>query len=260
MNRNPVKIRLLQGGVAVGTYVAEFYTAGLPGIIAATGADFVIFDYEHSGWATEALRMQIALTRGVGLVPLVNSPGDHYEREGLLLDLGAAGLMVPHVETAEQARTIVTATRYAPAGRRGGSFGIAHDGFRAGNVWETVTDANDSVLIIAKLESRRAIDNAEAILAVPGIDVALVSGFDLSLDMGLMGQLNHPDLAAAGRNVLAICQRLGKVAGCPAYDPETAQRRLAEGYRFIQYSWDIALLQEGLKAGVAAVRAADSAR
>jgi 2-dehydro-3-deoxyglucarate aldolase/4-hydroxy-2-oxoheptanedioate aldolase len=254
MNRNPVKARLEKGGVAVGTYVAEFYTAGLPGIIAATGADFVIFDYEHSGWATETLRTQIALTRGVGMVPIVNPPGERYEREGLLLDLGALGLMIPHVDTAEQAQAIVGATRYPPAGRRGGSFGIAHDGYRTGVVRETVTDANDSVLIIVKLESRRAIDNAEAILAVPGVDVALVSGFDLSLDMGLMGHLDHPDLAAAGQKVLALCRRLGKVAGCPAYDADTARRLVAEGYRFIQYSWDIALIQEALRVGVAAVR------
>src|SRR5262249_14653680 len=155
-----------------------------------------------------------------------------------------------------QASAIVAATRYAPQGRRGGSFGIAHDGYRTGDTVRTVEDANDSVLIVAKLESRRAIENAEAILSVPGIDVALVSGFDLSLDMGLKGELGHSDLAAAGRKVLALCQKLGKAAGCPAYDTDTARRRVAEGYRFIQYSWDIALLQEGLKVGVAAVRGA----
>jgi len=254
MNRNPVKSRLQQGHVVVGTYVAEFFTAGLPGIIAATGADFVIFDYEHSGWATETLRTQIALARGLGLVPLVNSPGERYEREGLLLDLGALGLMVPHVETAEQARAIVAATRYAPEGRRGGAFGIAHDGFRVAGIAATIADANDSVLIIAKLESGRAIENAEAILSVPGIDVALVSGYDLSLDMGLSGEIAHPRMVAAIEKVRELCRTLGKTAGCPAYDSETARRRVAEGYRFIQYSWDIGLIQEGLKAGVAAVR------
>src|SRR5439155_17756231 len=216
MNRNPVKSRLQRGDVVVGTYVAEFYTAGLPGIVAATGADFVIFDYEHSGWATETLRTQIALARGLGLVPIVNSPGEGYEREGLLLDLGARGLMVPHVETAEQARAIVAATRYAPDGTRGGAFGIAHDGYRADDIAETIADANDSVLIGAKLESRRAIDNVEAILSVPGIDVALVSGFDLSLDMGLSGRITHPDMVSAAEKVRGVCGKLGKTVGCAA--------------------------------------------
>jgi 2-keto-3-deoxy-L-rhamnonate aldolase RhmA len=216
----------------------------------------VIFDYEHSGWASEALRTQIALARGAGLVPLVNSPGGRYEREGLLLDLGALGLMVPHVETAEEAAAVVRATRYAPEGRRGGSFGIAHDGYRQGNVPRIIEDANDSVLIVAKLESSRAIENAEAILAVPGIDVALVSSHDLSLDLGLAGDLAHPTMVAAAARVLALSRALGKTAGCAAFDRDTARRRVAEGYRFIQYSWDIGLLQAGLEEGVAAVRGA----
>jgi 2-keto-3-deoxy-L-rhamnonate aldolase RhmA len=255
MNRNAVKRRLAEGGIAVGTYVAEFYTAGLGGIVAAAGADFVIFDYEHSGWATESLRTQIALARGAGLVPIVNSPGERYEREGVLLDMGAQGLMVPHVAAADQACAIVAATRYAPAGHRGGAFGMAHDGFRMDDVRGTIADANDSILIVAKLESRLAIENAEAILTIPGIDVALVTAFDLSLDLGVPGEVAHPAIIEAMERVKRLCLDLGKTAGCAVFDPASARRRVAEGYRFIQYSWDIGLLQEGLRAGVAALRA-----
>jgi 2-keto-3-deoxy-L-rhamnonate aldolase RhmA len=254
MNNNTVKQRLEAGEVVVGPYIGEFYTAGLAGIVAACGADFVIFDYEHSGWGTEALRTQLALARGAGLVPIVNSPGEQFEREGLLLDMGALGLMVPHVRTARQAEAIVAATRYAPQGNRGGAFGIAHDSYRARQISKTISDANDSILIIAKLESRQAIDNAESILSVPGIDVALVTAFDLSLDMGFAGEVEHPEIAAAMNKVQAICKRLGKVAGCAAFTPDIARQRVTESYRFIQYSWDIGLLQEALTAGIAAVR------
>ena len=254
MNNNKVKERLGAGEVVVGSYIAEFYTAGLPAIVAACGADFVIFDYEHSGWGAEALRTQLALARGVGLVPIVNSPGVKFEREGLLLDMGALGLMVPHVRNARQAEEIVRATRYPPQGHRGGAFGIAHDGYRARQISQTVSDANDSILIIAKLESRQAIENAESILSVPGIDVALVTAFDLSLDMGFAGEVEHPEILAAMNKVRDICKRLGKVAGCAAFTPDVARHRVAEGYRFIQYSWDIGLLQAGLTSGIAAVR------
>jgi 2-dehydro-3-deoxyglucarate aldolase/4-hydroxy-2-oxoheptanedioate aldolase len=255
---NTVKRRLSDDKVVVGPYIAEFYTAGLAGIVAACGADFAIFDYEHSGWGSEALRTQLALARGAGLVPIVNSPGDKFEREGLLLDIGAMGLMVPHVRTASQAAEIVAATRYAPQGNRGGAFGIAHDSYRAQEIDKTIAAANESILIIAKLESRQAIANAEAILSVPGIDVALVTAFDLALDMGLGSQVDHPDIAAAMSMVRDTCKRLGKSAGCAAFSPAIARRRVAEGYRFIQYSWDIGLLQEGLTAGVAAVRGGQS--
>jgi 2-keto-3-deoxy-L-rhamnonate aldolase RhmA len=254
VNRNPLKTRLAAGKPVVGPYIQEFYTAGLTGIVAATGADFVIFDSEHSGWTSESLRTQIALARGAGLVALVNSPGAQYEREGLLLDLGARGLMVPHVQSTEQCEALVAATRYPPQGHRGGAFNIAHDDFRLGEVTATIADADDSVLIIAKLESGRAIDNAAAIMAVPGIDVALVTGFDLSLDLGIPGQLDHPDITGAMAKVLEICKRAGKTAGCAAFDIDTGRRRLAEGYRFIQYSWDVGLLQESLRAGVNALR------
>ena len=254
MTRNPIKSRLGRGDVVVGTYVAEFFTAGLPGIVAATGVDFVIFDYEHSGWTTEALRTQIALARALRLVPIVNSPGQRYEREGLLLDLGALGLMVPHVETAEQARALVAATRYPPHGARGGAFGIAHDDYRSGDVRTTITSADDDILIVAKLESRQAIEDAEAILSVPGIDVALVTSSDLSLDMGVPGEITHPSLLAATARVRELCERLGKTAGCAVFDVESGRQAVAEGYRFVQYSWDIGLLQDGLQRGVASVQ------
>ena len=254
MNRNTLKAMLADGKAVIGPYIQEFCTAGLPGVVAASGADFLIFDYEHSGWTTETLRTQIALARGAGLVPIVNSPGDRYEREGLLLDMGAMGLMVPHVRTAEQCRTLVAATRYPPSGHRGGAFGIAHDDFRRGDVSATIRDADDSVLIVAKLESAEAIENAEAIMAVPGIDVALVTSFDLALDMGLGGEVGHPDILRAQERVLRICERAGKIAGAAVFDVESGQRRLSEGYRFIQYSWDIGLLQESLSAGIRALR------
>lgn len=254
MGVNPVKEKLARGETAIGTYVGEFYTAGLAGIVAAAGADFIIFDYEHSGYTSESLRTQIALARGAGLVAIVNSPGAQYEREGLLLDMGARGLMVPHVQSAEQCRALVRATRYPPAGVRGGAFGIAHDDFRIGDVKRTMAQADGGVLIVAKLESARAIENAEAIMSEPGIDVALVTSYDLTLDMGIAGQTEHPDITRAMDRVLEICARAGKIPGCAAFDIETGRRRIAQGYRFIQYSWDVGLLQTALAQGIAGLR------
>ena len=254
MNRNPLKDKLANGKPVFGPYIHEFYTAGLSRIAAAAGADFLIFDCEHSGWSTESLRTQIGLARGAGLVPIVNSPGDHYEREGLLLDMGAMGLMVPHVRTPEQCTALVRATRYPPNGYRGSAFGIAHDDFRHADIPTTIADANDSVLIIAKLESAEAIENAEAIMAVPGIDVALVTSFDLALDMGLGGEVTHPKILRAQEKVLRICENAGKIAGCAAFDIDTGRKRLNEGYHFIQYSWDIGLFRDSLTAGIRALR------
>lgn len=254
MNKNLVKRRLEEGGIVVGPYIAEFFTAGLPQIVASAGADFLIFDYEHSGWNTQALRSQLALARGAGLVPIVNSPGPGYEREGLLLDMGAMGLLAPHVETEENAVALVEATRYPPAGYRGASFGMAHDGFSTADIPGTIRDADESVLVIAKLESGLAIENAEKILSVPGIDAALVTGYDLAMDLGLSGDLDHPRMRQSRSHVLNLCKRLGKVPACAAFDLETLRRNIADGYRFIQYSWDVGLLRGALREGVETVQ------
>jgi 2-keto-3-deoxy-L-rhamnonate aldolase RhmA len=258
MNRNSVKRRLSEGETVVGPYIAEFFTAGLPQIVASAGADFLIFDYEHSGWTSEALRAQIALARGAGLVPIVNSPGRMYEREGLLLDMGAMGLLVPHIETEDDARAVIDAITYAPGGHRGASFGLAHDGFSTADIPATIREANDSTLVIVKLESGTAIENAEKILSLPGIDGALVTGFDLSLDLGLSGDLDHPRMRQARSHVLNLCQRLGKAPACAAFGIEAAHRCRSEGYRFIQYSWDVGLFQEALREGIAAVQSSAS--
>ena len=227
---------------------------GTARIVAATGADFLIFDCEHSGWSTEALRTQVALARGAGLVAIVNSPGAQYEREGLLLDMGAMGLMVPHMRTADQCRDLVAATipaAWAPrrrlrhrarrlqAGRhrchdRGGQRGHPHH-----------RQAQSSAQFL---------ENIDAILDVPGIDAAMVTSFDLSLDLGIAGQLGHPEIRRAQEKLLRACELPGRSRRLPRSIRRTGLRLLAEGYRLIQYSWDVGLLQEGLRAGIAALR------
>jgi 2-keto-3-deoxy-L-rhamnonate aldolase RhmA len=254
MRENEVKRKLQQGKPAFGTYAMEFYTPGLARILANAGAEFVILDCEHSGWSVESLRLQVALAHGAGLVPIVNTPAGDYERIGLFLDIGAMGLMVPHVESRAQAEELVRATRYPPAGVRGGGFGIAHDDYREDDVRETIRIADQRTLIIAKLESRKGVGNAEAIMEVPGIDVALVTSGDLSLDLGVPGEGSHPDILAALDRVLAICRAKNKTAGCAVFDVATGRARLAAGFRFIQYSWDIGLLGGALKDGLAALR------
>lgn len=129
---NIVKQKLARDELVVGTFVMEFASPGLARIVAGAGADFVVFDMEHSGWSFETVKQQIANARGAGLMPIVNPRGGHrFAEHELLLDLGALGIMVPHVETAEQAAAIVRGTRYPPAGTRGAAFGVAHDGYRA---------------------------------------------------------------------------------------------------------------------------------
>src|SRR5438309_383098 len=128
MRENKLKERLLAGTPVFGTMAFEFFTPGLPQIAKSAGAEFLLLDMEHSGAGIDLMKAQIAACRGIDLAPLVRVPRAEYHFVARLLDAGAMGIMVPMVETREQAEAIVKWTRYPPEGVRGAAFGVAaHD-------------------------------------------------------------------------------------------------------------------------------------
>jgi 2-keto-3-deoxy-L-rhamnonate aldolase RhmA len=153
MRPNRVKRALRDGGVAFGTMVFEFGTTGIGQIAAAAGADFAIFDLEHSGWSIETIRSLMATSRAAELVPMVRVPAIQYHLLSRPLDVGAMGLMAPMVESAEQARLMVWSAKYPPLGRRGAAFGVAHDDYAGGDVVAKMTIANEEVMLIAQIET-----------------------------------------------------------------------------------------------------------
>ena len=171
MRANTVKRTLRGGGVSLGTMVFEFDSTGIGRLMANAGAEFVIFDMEHTGWNLETLRMLIATTRPTGVVPMVRVPTVQYHFLARSLDIGAMGLMVPMVESAEQARLIVQSAKYPPAGRRGAAFGVAHDDYQGGDLLAKMQSANEEQLLIAQIETATGVENVDQIAAVEGIDV-----------------------------------------------------------------------------------------
>ena len=156
MKSNPVKSDLAAGKHAFGTMVFEFFTPGMPQIVKAAGAEFILFDMEHSGVTIETLKGQIAACRGIGLVPMVRVPALQYHFIARCLDMGAMGIMVPDGrKSAAQAREIVSATRYPPAGRRGAAFAMAHDDYAAGSVPDKMATANERTLVDRPGRNRR---------------------------------------------------------------------------------------------------------
>src|SRR5689334_10098732 len=133
MRSNPVKTKLARGESAFGAMVFEFWSAGLPQICRNAGAEFVLFDMEHTGLSLETLKTQVALCRGLDIVPMVRVPRGEYHFIARALDVGALGVMVPMVATAEEARQIVACTRYPPPGRRRAAFGFAHHANEVGH-------------------------------------------------------------------------------------------------------------------------------
>lgn len=254
MRENPVKHRLAAGGTAFGTMVFEFASPGLPAILKAAGADFALYDMEHSGLSMEDMKAQFAAARGIGLVPIVRPPAKRYDLVSLLLDLGAMGLMLPMVESAEEAREIVSWTRYPPKGVRGAMFGGAHDDYAPGDIAAKMAAAEARTIVLAMMETARGVEKVDEIMAVEGIDGGHLGQFDLSLSLGIPGQTGHPRIAAAVTDLLESCRRHGKFAACMAPTVEIARDWLAQGFRMVSYGYDVGLLQGALGAGIGALR------
>jgi 2-keto-3-deoxy-L-rhamnonate aldolase RhmA len=254
MHTNPVRQKLLRGETAFGIMAFEFFTPGMPQIMAAAGAEFCIFDMEHSGVGIDIIKQQIAAARGVGLVPMVRVPGTHYHLIAPVLDAGAMGIMVPMVESREQAEKIAAWCRYRPEGVRGLAFNLAHDDYSGGDVVEKMRIANERTLVIALIETRTGIEHADEILAVPGIDVGWLGHFDLSNTMGITGQFENPDFLAAVDTLLAACKRHGKASGFLAGSVAVAEAWLKKGIRCLCYGTDVAVFQDALASALRRLR------
>ncbi len=254
MRPNPVKRALVAGEIALGTMIFEFCTPGIGRIAANAGAEFVIFDQEHTGWSVDTIRTLIAATRAAETVPIVRVPATEYHLIARPLDAGAMGIMVPMVESEDQAYRIVQSAKYPPHGRRGAAFAIAHDDYVTGDIVETMRSANDEVLLIAQIETESGVESADAIASMPGIDVLWIGHFDLTNSLGIPGQFDHPGYRDAVATVLAACRRHGKVPGIMAADPATATAAIADGFRAIAYGGDLWVYGNALRDGLTTVR------
>jgi 2-dehydro-3-deoxyglucarate aldolase/4-hydroxy-2-oxoheptanedioate aldolase len=256
MRDNPLKTKLARGETVFGTFVFEFASPGMARIAKSAGCEYIILDMEHSGWGFETVKDQIQFARGAGIVPLVNPPGDDFNLITRSLDLGAKGILVPVVETKAQAEAIVRATRYPPHGRRGSAFGVAHDDYIIGDARKTMKAANNSVLVMIKIETKKGVQNVDEIMAVPGIDVAFVGHTDLSVSLQRPLEFEHPEFVKARDATVAACRRHGKIAGNLVGNPTWGKAWIRKGFRMIAYMGDIWLMQAALQAGIDAMRPA----
>jgi 2-keto-3-deoxy-L-rhamnonate aldolase RhmA len=229
---NDVKARLAAGGTAIGLMCFEFVTTGVTRVAAVAGADFVLLDLEHSGYGLDAMRGVLAAARAGSIPTFVRPAGSSRPAISGILDLGADGVMLPMVESAEQARRICDYARYPPEGSRGVKAYLA-DEVHADGLGATLADANRHVLVIAQIETAAGVDHVEEIAAVPGIDALLIGHFDLTTSLGAPGAFGSEAHSAAVARVMHAAAANGKPVGSLANDVDHAQRLLGEGYRLI---------------------------
>lgn len=239
----PLKHSILSGETVAGAMVFEFFTPGMSTILANAGARYVIYDMEHTGLGFETLKWLFATCRGLPIEPMVRVPTGEYTWIARALDIGARGIMVPMVESREQALQLAQACRYPGLGRRGAAFGFAQCDYKGGDVVQKIKAYHDRTLLIAQIETERGLENVEEIAAVDGVDVLWVGHFDLSNFMGIPGQFDHPDFVAAMTHVAQVAHQHGKVAGFMATDAAWTQRAKKMGYTMLAAGTDTALME-----------------
>jgi len=242
IKENRVKQVLRAGGVAIGTMVAHVRTPSIAVMLKAAGFDFFFLDSEHGAFNLETVQDICLVAREAGIVPILRVPGLEDAYLFRPLDAGVMGLLCPHVETAEQARSIVRATKYYPLGERGMSLRNVHTSFMRGKGDEVTRRLNEESLIALQVETAVGVDNIEAIVAVEGVDAVYVGPNDLSQTVGVPGQIHHPEVTARIERVIAACNRAGVAPGLHTYDVDSAQGWLRKGIRLLGFSGESAFI------------------
>jgi 2-dehydro-3-deoxyglucarate aldolase len=220
-------------------------------ILAMTGLDWLFIDLEHS---TMGVREAQAILQAVaGKVDcLLRLPLNDEIWIKKALDTGAAGIIIPQVNTAEEARRAVQLSRYPPQGSR--SVGLARSHGYGMKFQEYLERANEEVVVVIQAEHFLAVQNIEALTAVDGVDAILVGPYDLSASMGLMGQVDHPQVQAAIGQVRRICQERGIPLGIFATTTQRASHFLSQGFNLLAIGSDALFLSQAASGTVQSLR------
>ena len=247
---NPVREKLNRGEVSVGSWL-NLASPLAAEVMAVAGYEWLVIDAEHTQWDISSITEAIRAIESMDCVALVRAWDHQPSTLARILDAGAQGIVVPHVSTPEQAKAIAKATLYPPLGERSAGSGRGTiDRSWGGKI-------NTNLLICPQIEDMEGVNNAEAIMAVDGMDVAYIGPNDLAMSMGLTGAdaFKNADHLAAVAKILAGAKANKKPAGTPIGNVVGARALIKQGFQMIDYNSDMRILQaaatEQLKAVLA---------
>lgn len=248
--------RMRAGETLFGLGVRLARTAEIAVLARALGFDWLFVDLEHNALSIDTAAQICLAAQAAGPPALVRIPGDDPLTASRLLDGGATGIVVPHVDTPEQIAPVLARCRFAPHGRRSIGGPLPQLGYAALPAEEHMARADAGTLIVAMIESPHAVANAGALAALDGVDALLMGSNDLALEMGIPGRLDDPRLEAAYRQVIAAAGTHGKPVGLGGvYTAELLERYLPLGFRFALLGSDLALVLAGGRERLARARA-----
>jgi 4-hydroxy-2-oxoheptanedioate aldolase len=247
-----IRERVLSGELMGGTFLnlGSSLTAEIAG---QAGFDWLLIDLEHGAGDRHELLFQLQAIESTPAAPIVRIAWNDPVRIKRTLDLGPSGIMVPYVQSAEEARAAVAAMRYPPAGVRGVASMHRACGFGS-SFDEYLRSADSQLLTVVQIETSAAIDHADEIAAVDGVDVLFVGPMDLSFSLGMPRQWGHPTFSAALDKVVSACRKAGKASGTLVLSEEQIERTVAAGFSFLALSSDGAMVAKGMREVVTVLR------
>ncbi|MGI6666538.1 MAG: HpcH/HpaI aldolase family protein [Bacillota bacterium] len=233
--------KLKSGAAVLGTFIS----LGHPSIVelaGASGFDFVVVDMEHSCMGTETVENLVRAAGCVNLDVIVRIPHVTEGLIGRLLDAGASGVQVPQVTTRKYAEQAVQAAKYPPVGSRG--YMPVNRAFWSRNLSKDaqIARANEESIVVAQVEGKEGLSRVDQILETPDLDVVFLGPYDLSMSLGVPGQVNHPDVLQAMETVVGKAQRASIAVGVFADDAAAARRWMAQGVSYITVGLDATYL------------------
>ena len=241
--------------------IGSWITLGHPSIaeiMAKAGFDWIVVDLEHSMIGLEQAGELIRTIDLCGVSPLVRLTSNNPDQVKRVMDAGAHGIIVPMVNSADEARRAVAATRYAPRGTRG--VGLSRAQGYGARFQEYLQWQADGPVVIAQIEHRDGAKNLEEILMVEGVDGFIIGPYDLSCSMGIPGEFEREEFLAAMDGILTTAKRLQRPAGVHLVEPDLdrLEQAVRDGYTFIAYSVDFRILDHGVRQGVQRVKGSRS--
>ena len=253
--RNVAREKLEQGQLSLGVGIRMTRSVEIAKAMAVAGFDWLFLDMEHGVMSLESCAQIATAALDAGIAPIARVPNGEYSIATRALDNGVLGIVVPHVDTEEEAREVVNRLKYPPVGHRSmGGIGPHYD-LRTASSGEAAAALNAANLTIVMIETPTAVANADAIAAVPGIDVLLMGTNDLCAEMGIHGQFGHDRVVDSYRALIAACKKHGKFAGIGGvYTEDLLPRYIEMGVRFVLAGQDGPFMMSAATARTAFMR------
>jgi 4-hydroxy-2-oxoheptanedioate aldolase len=242
--RNNVKEKLARDEVVASMTVRLIRGVEIARIAATSGFDTLYVDLEHSSFSLETCGQICIAALEAGIAPFVRVPANTPDYIARVLEGGALGVIAPHVHSAEDAKAVVRAAKFAPLGERSNAGGLPHLHYRSFPAAEAYAALNDATMIIVQFESAAALARAEEIVTVEGIDMVLVGLNDLLADWGLPGEYDHPRVREVYAKTIALCRKHGKHCGVGglATRPDLVAEFVKMGARYVSTGTDLGFL------------------